>query len=519
MSIDIGDETTTLVRAKYPIIWIISHEEERVTRMLAKIAKKQRKDIFCWTCSQGLLKEDYKKAADGLEDPSAVLDYIKVWDKEQQKEGALFLLKDFAFAMENVMINRKLRDLHNVLKGSNKTVFIISPSLKIPLELQKGITVLDMPLPDQDEMTEIIEGSLEELRERAEDDSTVADVLRDLDKQYKERKPKLIQALMGLTADEAENVVAKCIVKHDLRVEIINSEKKQIIKKSGLLEFHEPSDSLDDVGGLENLKEWMLLANRCTSDEAKKYGLKSPRSILLIGPPGTGKSLCCKVIANIMKQPMLRLDMGNVGSKYYGETTGNIKEANKVSSAIAPVVMQYDEIEKMFSTGQGGEGHEETMRFTATVLTDFEENTAEILRVATSNSQNLRPELMQRFEAIFFVDLPNVDERKAIFAIWIKKIGRDPKKFDLDKLAFSSEGYVGREIRNAVNEALRSAFKEGAKDVTTDHIIADIKRIIPMSQSKKAEIDSMRKWAAESARNASKVAESKAASKRSPDVA
>lgn len=510
----VREELILLIKAKYPIIQIESFEEDRIISLLKSVADDTGRELYCWSITKGLInREKNTKGFQG--DPVSVLTHI---EESQSSQGAIYVLKDYHKFIEDPVITRSLRDLHSSLKGEMKTIIISTPTGIIPTELEKSITILDLPYPSKQEFSESLAGAMEELKYRSEYDDKVDEIYPFLSEQCKTLADKIPEAGLGLTFDEYENVIYKCISKHSFDLSTITAEKKQIIRKSGVLEYFEVSDGMGDIGGLDELKTWVRKAGKRFTPEAEAYGLEKPKGILLTGPPGTGKSLSAKAIAHTLEQPLLRLDMAGLSSKYYGETGNNVKQALKLADAVAPDVLWIDEIEKMFSTGQNGEGHEETMRAMGSILTHFEESTSAVFRVATCNSPfNLKPEIMQRFEKVFFVDLPSEKERAEIFSIHLAKAGRDPKNFDIGKLSVESDGFVGREIRTIVKEALANAFDEG-QELNTQHLLKEISTITPMSEQKKDEIDRLRKWAKANAIPASKQEPGKTSGTRKAEV-
>lgn len=494
-------EVITLIRAKYPIIVIESVEEGRVLKVIEQIAEELGKQYIPWSCTDGLHGGNEMET----KDPQMALQEIKKMKKGGDTEsspGIIFVLKDFhryLTAQTPPQIIRYMRDLYANMQGTKGTLIVTCPIIDVPLDLQKSMAITRLPMPAKDELRTIFNNALESLKMRKDKDKKVGQMLKEVsDSIAPENVEQMLNAALGLTCDEWENIVARCFVQRSITPETVLREKEQIIRKSGVLQFQQASSKMDDVGGLDELKRWIRKSKKRFTKEAEAYGLDKPRGILMVGPPGTGKSLTAKVIAKEMNLPLIRLDMADIASKWYGETTSRLRQALDVASAIAPAVFMWDEVEKMFSTGEGGSsgGHEETMRAMSTLLTDFEENPAPLFRVATCNNPfGLKPELMQRFEKIIFVDLPNTKEREEIFAIHIRVRGRDPAKFDLRKLAQASDDFAGREIRNVVREALVDAFDEGT-EVTTEHILKQINNTIPMARQKEDEIDSMRDWAA-----------------------
>jgi ATP-dependent 26S proteasome regulatory subunit len=527
------------IRAKYPLICIETHEEPRVLQILAATAGPAglNRSLLYWSVTRGLLdltenleeiasgemkvldgrQIEVGKTHDGLyeivrtepnpgpADPYSILEAI-----ERYPENGIFVLADYHHYLRtenpDPITVRKVRDLFSNLKDTKKTVILICPRLSLPGDLEKEITYLDLPLPSRDELGAMLDQAVAEIREIAEEgDERTREALAVIEPQLADRD-KIVEAGAGLTRAEWENVIAKCFVSRRLETSLINQEKRQIIKKGGLLEFFETPESMASVGGLANLKAWLTKAKLRFTPKAKAFGLTPPRGILLVGPPGTGKSLVAKVASHELQIPALRLDMSMIASKYYGETSNNIRKALDMADAVAPVEFWLDEVEKMFASGQGGSGgHEETMRSLGAILTHFEESTQPVFRIATCNQiQNLPPEFMARFEKVFFVDLPSAAERQEIFAIHLRQVGRDPAGFDLAALAAATERFVGREIRNLVQEALQTAFYEGV-EVTTGHLITESAKVTPIFSQKEDEINALREWAAKNAEPASAV--------------
>ena len=527
------------IRAKYPLICIETHEEPRVVQILAETAGPENlnRSLLYWSVTRGLLDltQNLEEIASGemkvlegqgvlvQKTPEGLYEIIRgeptpgpadpyqiLEDIGRYPEPGIFLLADYHHYLReqnpDPITVRKVRDLFADLKDTRKTVILICPRLSLPGDLEKEITYLDLPLPSRDELGAMLDQAVAEIREIAEEgDERTREALAVIEPQLADRD-KIVEAGAGLTRAEWENVIAKCFVSRRLETSLINQEKRQIIKKGGLLEFFETPESMASVGGLANLKAWLTKAKLRFTPKAKAFGLTPPRGILLVGPPGTGKSLVAKVASHELQIPALRLDMSMIASKYYGETSNNIRKALDMADAVAPVEFWLDEVEKMFASGQGGSGgHEETMRSLGAVLTHFEESTQPVFRIATCNQiQNLPPEFMARFEKVFFVDLPNHAERQEIFAIHLQQVGRDPAGFDLAALAAATERFVGREIRNLVQEALQTAFYEGV-EVTTDHLLAEAGKVTPIFSQKEDEINALRKWAERNAEPASAV--------------
>jgi len=329
-------------------------------------------------------------------------------------------------------------------------------------------------------------------------------------------RERLVEAALGLTYVEAENVFAKSIVRNKtFDVPTILSENKHIIRKSGILEYYEAQESLDEIGGLETLKSWLQKRRGAFTSKARDFGLPLPKGILLIGVPGCGKSLTAKAVGAAWQMPLLRLDVGKIFGGLVGASEENIRKALKTAEAIAPAVLWLDEMEKGFS-GTGSSNMSDggtTSRVFGTFVTWMQEKTSPVFVIATANDvRSLPPELLRkgRFDEIFFVDLPSRDERKQVFEIHLKKKRRDPATLDLGKIVEATPEFSGAEIEQAVVSALYDAF-DGETDLTTEGIVGSAREIVPLAVTMKEGIDGMREWARTRARPASTGQEKRAA--------
>lgn len=494
------EEIELLVKARYPIIYIVSYEEKRVLDEIKRIAGNEMK-VFKWTLSKGITDLEDKAVGDGTTDPDLALDYVL-----NSKTNGLFVFQDFhSFIMSTREMSprfiRKLRDIASAFPSSHftKSLILLSPILEIPLELEKDIAVVDFPLPTLAELDKMLSGIEKSMKSRPE-------FKIDLSTQERE---ELLKATLGLTLTEAENAFAKVLIE-DLTlsgadIDKILKEKEQLIKKTGILEYITPDQSMRTIGGLEALKEWFRERAEGFSEKAKKFPLPPPRGVLLIGVPGCGKSLCAKVIAYEWKKPLLRFDVGRAFGKWVGESESNMRRAIKTAESLAPCILWIDEIEKEFG-GVSGEGDSGTSaRVFASFLTWMQEKKSPVFVLATANNiHRLPPEFLRkgRFDEIFFVDLPFDDERKEIFKIHLSKRNRELANFDLERLIKESEGYSGAEIEEAIVSALYRVFRLN-RELTTDDILLILKETRPLSVVMEDEIKRMRTWAKDRARYAS----------------
>ena len=493
MPSQVDQELETLIRARYPLIYVVSWEERRVEEALRAISSNRGKRMWVWSVTQGLVNsptgKDTKTRA-----PMAALDVI-----EASNDPAVYVLKDFHAFITDTEITRRLRDLTYALKTSYKTVIILGPTLKLPSELEKDITVVDYALPTLDDLDRLLENIIQSVKNNTQIDTKLT----------ADQREHLLEAALGLTANEAENVFARSLVeKRKFDVDVILTEKEQIIRKSGMLEYYRVDEGMGDVGGLDQLKDWMRKRNQAFGQRARDFGLPSPRGILLLGVQGCGKSLSAKAVASQWKLPLLRLDVGRIFGGIVGQSEDNMRKAIRMSESIAPTILWLDELEKGFSGTQssGISDGGTTARVFASFITWLQEKTAPVFVVATANRvEDLPPELLRkgRFDEIFFIDLPSDDERAEIFEIHIRKRKRDPKDFDIKRLAAASEGYSGAEIEQVVVGALYDAFDDDAREITTEDLLTNIRVSVPLSRTMREQIEELREWARTRARNAS----------------
>jgi SpoVK/Ycf46/Vps4 family AAA+-type ATPase len=396
-----------------------------------------------------------------------------------------------------------LRDLARNLKETLKTVFLISPLLQIPPELDKEVAVVEYPLPELAEIDQIL--------------ARVSKMVAGTAVPAGSEREHIVEAALGLTADEAENVFAKSLVQTggQFDIDVILSEKERIVRKSGVLEFFRTHEQLDNIGGLDLLKSWLNKRQTAFSEEARAFGLPRPKGILMIGVPGGGKSLTAKAVGAAWRLPLLRLDVGKIFAGIVGSSEENMRRAIQMAEAVAPSILWVDELEKGFS-GTGSSNNSDggtAARVFGSFITWLQEKTSPVFVIATANNvDELPPEMMRkgRFDEIFFVDLPSLPERKEIVGIHLKRRGRDPAGFDLDFLAQKSDGMTGAEIEQAVVSALFDVYsKDGAQGVLqTAGVAHSLQETVPLSKTMKEKIATLRNWCKTRARPASSPVES-----------
>ncbi|MCK4666121.1 AAA family ATPase [Candidatus Dependentiae bacterium] len=487
-------EIETLIRARYPIIYIVTHEEYRVKGELFKIGKKLNKNVFEWSITNGVIRysdniDMTRHPEKSTKDPTSALSQIST----VEDPAAIFILNDFHPYLKDSTVIRKLKETANNFINSFKSLIIISPVLLIPCELEKEITVIDFDLPTEEDLKELLFRVKKELKDAQNIElSILPDVVEDV-----------INSITGLTLQEAENVLAKVIIENKKitreEIKIILNEKKQVIRKSEILEYYTSDEGFNNIGGLENLKIWLRQRKLAFSEKAEKFGLPKPKGVLLLGVQGCGKSLCAKAISTLWNLPLLRLDMGKIFGSLVGSSEDNIRRAIKTAESISPCIVWIDEIEKALSGVQssGSTDAGTTSRVFGTFITWLQEKTKPVFVIATANDVTmLPPELMRkgRFDEIFFVDLPTHNERKTIFKIHLDKRERTSAEFDLEKLATVSTGFSGAEIEQVIIASLYEAFYNNT-DIDTEIVTKKIKSTVPLSRLMKERIDSLRTWA------------------------
>lgn len=497
------DELNILTRAKYPIIYIVSWEERRIEDMLRQVAIDRRKKLYGWTLTNGIAPLDviqHEPVDPSTRDPLNALDFVA-----RSQEAAIFVLKDFHPYLDgkrggpdHPVILRRLRDITNQLKESRKTLIILSPTLRIPTDLEKDVTVLDYSLPTLDELELSLDRVVRSAREIAGVQLKMAE----------EERERVLNAARGLTCIEAENVFAKSLVMgRKLDLSIIVAEKEQLIRRSQILEYYESVEGFSNVGGMGLVKQWLRKRGQAFTEKARRFGLPEPKGLLLLGVQGSGKSLLAKAVASQWQLPLLRLDLGRVFSELVGSSEQNIRSALRLAENVAPCVLWLDEIEKGLAgaTGSGNADAGTSARVFGSLLTWMQEKTSPVFVIGTANDiAALPPEVLRkgRFDEIFFVDLPQAQERREIFAIHLARRGRDPLGFDLNQLAHETDGFSGAEIEQVIIDALYDAFEHN-RDLNDEDLFRAIKNTIPLSQTMEAKITALRQWARTHARPAS----------------
>lgn len=496
------------VLSSYPLLWVETHEEFRAMTSFASELKSTKRtqnfQIFSWDCIDGIKAHQFK---DGVLQSRPVQSGVDLdlsdsltclsWAQKNLPEDSVLFLKDYHPWVIREPNVRKIRNMISDLKATCRSLVIISHTVRIPPELEKEITVIPFDLPGADSLKIV----LKSICEAASRDSQGNIVKEDVDKLYpKDTEEKVIRASQGMTSFEAENAFSVALTeKGCFDPAVIRREKAAVVKKTGLLEVMNTDVDLDQIGGLENLKEWLLARKVCFSDKAREFGIaRRPRGALLLGVPGCGKSLMAKATSRILERPLLRLDVGTIFSAYQGESESRLRQVLRIAEAVAPCNLFIDELEKAFAGTKEGDsdGHGTTKRVFGTWLTWMQEHTEDVFIIATANDVTSLPAPLlraQRFDVIFWVDLPGTKEREDILKIHLKKAKQDPAKFDLPKLAEACDTFSGAEIETWVQEAMVCAFARQAQALATQDLMSTIKEVTPISQI--SDIQGSRDWA------------------------
>lgn len=479
-----NDEFELLLRACYPLIYIPTAEEERLEAAIAQSAKRVgSRNLYIWDFVEGY-RDNPNNVGFGRRNPLQGLEWL---EKLPESAAGIFILRDFHRFLEDVSISRKLRNLARTLKSQPKNIVIVAPEIRIPSELTEVLTVVDFPLPNtaeiEQEVKRLLGGS------KSVPDGKLLD--------------ELVRSARGLSLERIRRVLTKAIATRGYieseDVELVLEEKRQTIRQTQILDFYPATEQISDIGGLDNLKDWLLRRGGAFSDRARTYGLPHPRGLLLAGIQGTGKSLTAKAIAHHWHLPLLRLDVGRLFGNLVGESESRTRQTITLAEALAPCILWIDEIDKAFA-GFDGKGDSGTSsRVFGTFITWLAEKRSPVFVVATANNvRSLPPEMLRkgRFDEIFFVGLPSQEERKAIFEVHLSRLRpHNLKNYDIDRLAYETPDFSGAEIEETLVEAMHIGFSQN-RDFTNDDILEAASQIVPLARTATEQIQFLQSWAA-----------------------
>ncbi len=489
------------VRAGYSAVVIQSAEEKRALQECLKIAKECKKELYLWTCTKGFEKiisskegeeENFYSQSedDDCIDPQDALS--NSLNLNEKKGDYIVCLLDFHHYIDRPAVLRSAKDTFEEANGLGICLVFISNQFNIPIDWEDVVVSINLNLPNKEELKDCLWNMVDMCRNQLEINN---------ENEIESLVDKAAEITLGLTMTQAENAFATSFSKKGtIDLQIISEVKAQIICKNGLLEFYNVDNNIQ-VGGMNTLKNYTKKRILAYSEDAQKYGLPFPKGILLVGIPGCGKSLAAKALAQTWNVPLIKCDLGKFFGSYVGDTETNTRKALETADAMSPCVLWIDEIEKALGgVGSGGKNDSGvSSRMFATVLTWMQEKKSSVYVIATANSiTSLPQELLRkgRFDEIFFVDLPNKKEREEIIKIQIKKKGRKPEKFEIDKISEQSEGFTGAEIEEAVISALFDSYADNARELESSDIIKSINNIKPASKGiMKATVEQLQEWA------------------------
>lgn len=504
----VAADVAALLRARNPLLWVVTREEARAERYLVEAAIAAGYVPRTWDVAQGFAGISGEVEMADRADPDSALEEIRSRALgERAGQRGVWIMRDLAPWLSGpggAASQRRVRNLARSLPGvaldRAQAIIILSAGGDVPPELSGHATVIDWPLPDREEIADVLDAAInslpDELREKAAPNGN---------------REAAIDAAVGLSGEEAAACYARSLVQlRRIDTATVSKEKQRVIARERVLEWHDPlPGGLDWVGGLENLKAWLKARTIAYSPKAREYGLPSPKGVMLVGVPGCGKSLFAKAVSTAWGVPLLRLDLGALKSKFVGESEGNLRKALRVIEAIGRCVVWIDEIEKsMQGATSGSADGGVSADALGTVLSWMQERQGEAFVIATANDVTaLPPELLRkgRFDEMWFVDLPNDDERKAVLAAAMRMYKRDPAsaKVDMTAVARATDGFTGSEISALVPDAMFVAFADKGREITTDDLIAAARTVAPLSRMADGKIDKLRAWAQGRARPAS----------------
>ena len=478
-----NDELTLLLKARYPVIFINTIEEDRVEYVIRKHIKTNlNRSIYSWDFVDGYTNNPNNEGF-AKRNPLQALELV---ERLTAETPAIFLLKDFNRFLTDISISRKLKNIGRLLKLQPKTIIIIGSEFNIPNELQDLVTIIQFQLPVEAEISQELIRLIKSLNIEVESDLFES----------------LTQACQGLSLERIRRVLSKIIATHKTidqkSITILLNEKKQIISQTEILEYWSVNEKITNIGGVKNLKDWLKKRKSSFGIQASNYGLPTPRGLLLVGIQGTGKSLTAKAIATEWQLPLLKLDVGKLFGGIVGESESRLRQMIEVSETLAPCILWIDEIDKAFSINETNGDSGTSNRVLATFISWLSEKTKSVFVIATANNIDLLPlEIIRkgRFDEIFFLDLPEQDDREEIFRIHLQEFRpKSWESFDYSTLAQDSESFSGAEIRQSIIEGMYHAFYE-KREFTTEDICMALEELIPLAHLESDQMVRLQKWA------------------------
>lgn len=532
------DELKTYIKAGFPLVQIVTAEEGRAVAEIQRLAmtglrsteRPHGYDVWTWSVTTGLIDADKnpvvynvvppktpqtstasgsassppsnsaqaRSEMDSLlrsKDPITALTYFM---NGNVMPHSIVVMLDLHIHLKsgNPMLIRLMKDAIQFGKMTNRHIIIVGCEINRPPELEKDMVCIDLPLPSAEQVGSIVDSICKSARKTV----------------LPEDKEKIVRAALGLTSTEASNAMAFSMMKvKRIDPEIISTIKIDTIRRNGILDVVETKADAAHVGGLAAVKEWIKKRIRAFTPEAEKFGVPTPKGVMVIGVSGTGKSLVGNTIATSLGVPMLRLEGSKIFNQYVGESERNMRNAIHTADIMSPCVLFIDELEKVMSGSSGRLDSGVSSRVLGTLLQWMNDKKTKVFVVATANNiSQLPPELLRRgrFDQIFFVDLPDAEDRESIWKIHIARIGRKPEDFDTTHLAGLTDGFTGAEIASIVDDGLVNAFDLGCEP-TTKIMEQAVSETVPLSRTMREQLGQMRSWAEHRAVNASGKAPSR----------
>ncbi len=491
-------DVAALLRARNPLIWLVTREEARTERIIIDAAASASYAPVAWDCANGLTSIlDGRGIDNRATDPAQALATAR--DSTRRE---VYVMRDLHAWLRDPTVTRALRSLCRNLpsapRDAARAIIVVTPSAEVPPELAGHAIVIDVPLPDRAEVSAILDAAIaalpDDMRASAAPNGT---------------RDAAIDAAVGLSAEEAQSTFARSLIQtRRIDPATVAQEKRRVIAKEKVLEWCEPlAAGLAGVGGLETLKGWLTQRRMAFTPAAREYGLPAPKGVFLAGVTGCGKSLSAKAIAAAWGMPLLRLDMGALQSKWVGESQANIRKALKVAEAVSPCVLWADEIEKALGGAtQGAADGGVSSDALGVLLTWMQDRAGSVFVIATANDvSSLPPEFLRkgRFDEVFFVDLPTATERAAILGAALRANGRDVASIDAAAIAAATAEFTGSEIAALVPDAMFASFADNARPVATADILESAGRTVPIARTASEKVKALRQWATGRARMAS----------------
>ncbi len=497
---DLGD-LTVIIRSRFPIVTIETHEEPRVLELLERVANLENQALFVWNVTDGLRRRnpfparsagaDARPAAargpiPETHDITGALKHIHA-----TPQNGIYVLLDIHPYTDNPVNQRLIKNTAQAYAKTARTIVLVGPKVSLPPDLDRMSARFELAIPDAAAIRGLIKEEAQSFIQSGGADRLTG---------HQEAFDILVQHLAGMCLDDARRL-ARQAIRDDGAITMddisrVLKAKQEMLGANSPVEIQFATTKFSEVAGLKQLKRWLDQRRAAFLGRAASLGLDPPKGLLLVGVQGAGKSLAAKAVAGSWGVPLLGLDFSTLYNKWLGETERNLREALKFADAMAPCVLWMDEIEKGVAVGSSDGG--ESRRLLGSLLTWMAERKSRVFLVATANDiEQLPPELIRkgRFDEIFFVDLPDVEARAEIFSIHLKRRGLDPEKFDVAGLVGAAEGFSGAEIEQAIVSALYEAHA-AEQPVATGHIAAEIERTRPLSVVMAERISALREWAA-----------------------